>query len=140
MDKIKEFIKAICLDLFIPEPSIVYVDRFEQSKTMRMAVDYDSRYIMIRKDVKIDLDSYFDLAHELRHIYQMETGDFSKDDYILRENTDLATYNQQPLEVDAHAYAAIMMIKLFHVKPLWQGFDPDTIMLIEERIKELLDD
>lgn len=137
---IDKFIDYICLDLFITKPEIRYVDSFVQSPTMRMAVDIEERVILIKNNIDIDLDFFFDLAHELRHVYQIDCGYFRKEDYVQRQDSTLEEYNKQTFEIDAHAYAAIMMQEVFHVKPLWQGFDSETIELINERIMEILED
>lgn len=134
-EAIKKIIHDICLELFIPEPMITYIEEFPESKTMRMGITPDGTILTIKKGLMIDADFIFDLAHELRHIWQIHEGLLTE--YIPRTSASLEEYNQQSAEVDAHAYAALFMEINFGLRPLFQCFYPETARMITDRMEEI---
>lgn len=136
-DLVKKIIEDICFDFFVPVPQIIYVDDFQESKTLRMAISNDGKTLLIKKNLEKDADFLFDLAHELRHLYQIHEG--LMDNYIPRSQLSLEDYNKQFQEIDAHAFAAIFMEVQFGIKPLFTCFNQETKNLIEDRKKEILE-
>lgn len=47
-------------------------------------------------------------------------------------------YNQQLAEVDANAFASIVMIDWFGLNPQWDGMNGETVRMIEEKRGEIL--
>ena len=72
---------------------------------------------------------FFAIAHELRHAYQLE-NDRSLHDYHTSDQLDIDEYNAQPLEVDANAFAAVVMAEFFGISP--------QFLNMPERIRQLI--
>lgn len=136
MKEIYRFINFICRDLNIKKPKKVEFGRL-QTNTMLASYNYKKDVITIKKDYQDIRDLYFSIAHELRHKYQIDRKMFDFKDYKLSDNIDLKTYNLQPQEIDANAYASLIMMSLFGVKPLFNGLDEDIKKAINKRIDEL---
>lgn len=133
---INNFIKDVCTILNINIPKISFNTSDFTSKTMIMACKENTIYLKPEPN-KFDYDYYFGVAHELRHLWQIENDEeFYFSDYKPREQCDsIRQYNMQPAEIDAHAFAKIIMVDLFNVTPLFNGFDKDIIDMIDDRIE-----
>lgn len=88
--------------------------------------------ITLRKRYDNDLDYCFALAHELRHKWQLEKG------YITEYKNsskfkNIEEYNNQEIELDAHAFAYAYIAIWYGVEPKFNGLSKDTI----EKIKTL---
>ena len=136
MKEIYQFVKLICNDLKIKKPKVEFGKL--QTNTMLASYNYKKDIITIKKDYEDIRDLYFSIAHELRHKYQVDRKIFDFDDYKLSDNIDLKNYNLQPQEIDANAYAALIMMSLFSVKPLFKGLDDDVKKEINKRIDKLI--
>ena len=80
------------------------ITRFKGRKiTIFLRDDYDKPYV-----------EYFAVAHELRHIWQYISG-FSLDDYKERSELSVDQYNKQFLEIDANAFAQLMLSRYLHI-------------------------
>lgn len=124
----QEFILAICDVLNITPPTILYDTSNFQTDTMMAQCSPDGSTIYLKKYDKPNPDQFFSIAHELRHIWQMKNNEqlyFSKYKPI-----DMCTsgeeYNLQIAELDANAFAGLVMIDFFHLKPLFEGI-PDSV-------------
>ena len=136
MKDIYRFINFICKDLKIKKPKKVEFGRL-QTNTMLASYNYKKDVITIKKEYQDKRDLYFAIAHELRHKYQIVRKIYDFNNYKLSDNIDLKTYNLQPQEIDANAYAALIMMSTFGVKPLLNGLDKDVKEKINKRIDEL---
>lgn len=136
MKEIYQFINFICKDLKIKKPKKIEFGRL-QTNTMLASYNYKKDVITIKKDYQDIRDLYFSIAHELRHKYQIDRKMFDFEDYKLSDVIDLKAYNLQPQEIDANAYAALIMMSTFGVKPLLNGLDKDVKEKINKRIDEL---
>ena len=47
-------------------------------------------------------------------------------------------YNLQKEEIDANAYACVVMMDMFGIKPLFNGLDDEVINKIWERAEEIV--
>ena len=74
-------------------------------------------------------DYFFVLAHESRHIYQLDTNRYKKT-YIMRHNTDLKNYNEQKPELEANAYAYAMCYIFLKNLPTFEGLEESTRLKI----------
>lgn len=63
-----------------------------------------------------DVDMAFAIAHELRHKYQIDTHVFDFDNYKTSNELSIREYNLQNEEVDANAYAYIVLMDFFKLK------------------------
>ena len=91
---------------------------------------------MIRNDIEISEELFFALAHELRHAYQIASGE-SLEEYRTSDRISIEQYNLQPLEVDANAFGALIMSDFFGTVPQFRNM-PDTVRkAIKDRMKQL---
>lgn len=135
---IEEYIAKICdiLDIDIPQISFD-ASNFPTETTLALC-DTKNYTICIRPENQ-GLDLFFSISHELRHLWQLEEDEtYYFDSYISSDKTDVESYNLQVAEIDANAFASIMMTKFFHVKPLWSGMPSSVVDAINLRIKEIV--
>jgi len=136
----EEFINIVCDNLGIDPPQIVREpDEVFPNDTMPAMLTQDGKKLGLRKNIGNEFDAYFSVAHELRHVWQINKKPYLLDGYRLREECyDLDEYCLQDAEIDANAYAAIVMTDLFRVKPLFQGYSERVKDAINIRIKEII--
>lgn len=135
---INDFIKFICKELNIECPEISYDESKLIGETMLALYDGEKIYL---KNKEIDPDTLFAIAHELRHAWQIKNNEeYFLGNYKNRMETDIESYNMQIAEIDANAFATIIMIDIFKIKPLFQGMTEKTIKTIEKRIGEIIEE
>ena len=137
---IKEFITDVCELLEIRVPKISYdTTHFATSTTMAQCKP-TANIIYLTKIDKPNPDYVFSIAHELRHIYQYQTDEqFYLSGYKPSNKcSSVEEYNLQIAEVDANAFASIIMTDFFSMKPQWNGLSDRVINAIKSRIKFLL--
>lgn len=134
-----KFIKEICKELNIPIPTISFDTSGFTSDTMIAQYSSAKNVIYIKKFEEINFDILFAVTHELRHIWQIRT---SESFYMNNYTTSISVedYNRQIAEIDANAYAGLVMINLFGVKPLFHGLPSDIVEMIYNRMEEIEDD
>ncbi|MFR5022831.1 MAG: hypothetical protein ACLUCA_11185 [Mediterraneibacter gnavus] len=136
---IHDFIKNICDILDIPTPLISHNTSNFPTETMLAQVDSLGNTIYIRKFDKPNPDLFFSVAHELRHVWQIR---YHKKEYLSSyESMDILKstkqYNLQLAEIDANAFAYIVMVDFFGIKPLFRGLSDDVKLKIMERVNEI---
>lgn len=131
---INHFIRDVCELLGILPPEISFdTSTFPTSSTLAQARK-DGKLIKVRK--KNNPDMYFAVAHELRHIWQIRNGwDFSE--YKQSDTISDEEYNLQPAELDAQAFAKIVMVEFFHITPLFKGLPKSVVAQINKRANEI---
>ena len=136
---IHDFINDVCDILKISVPHISFDTSNFQSETMMAQIDPEGTTIYLRKFDKPNPDQFFSIAHELRHSWQIQTdNEWYFSDYKPRELCSwVEEYNLQFAEIDAHAFAGIVMEELFHLKPLFQGLSEGVKSKIYDRIEHL---
>ena len=92
--------------------------------------------ILIRNDIGVTPELFFAIAHELRHAYQLE-NDRSLHDYRTSDQLDIDEYNAQPLEVDANAFAAVVMAEFFGISPQFLNMPESIRQLIYVRKRQI---
>ena len=133
---LNEFIIEICNLLNISIPVVSFdTSHFESSTTMAQC-NSSGTTIYLRKLEKLNPDYLFSVAHELRHIWQIRTN---KDIYFSNYKTvkqckNLDEYNLQPAEIDSNAFAGLIMIEFFHIKPLFSNMSKNVIARVSERM------
>lgn len=136
---ITEFIEDVCHELEISVPKISYDTSVLLSETMMALCDGETIYI--RKKDKPDPDTLFAIAHELRHLWQIKYHENEyMSDYKDRSVLDVEEYNLQIAEIDANAYAAIVMEFMVGLKPLFNGMSAEVVAKIQARKLEILAD
>ena len=137
---IEEFITDICDLLDIPVPSISYDTSHFPTETTMAQCELISNTICLNKLDKPNPDYLFAIAHELRHIFQYQNDEqFYLSNYKTSDNcSSVEEYNLQIAEVDANAFASIVMVEYFHMQPQWNGLSNKVIDAINDRINFLL--
>ena len=133
---IDRFIKEICRELNISIPTISFDTTNFTTETMIAQCDPENNIIYIKKFNQVNLDVLFAIAHELRHLWQINT---SESFYTTHYSTSVSIedYNKQIAEVDANAYAGLVMMDLFNVTPLFKGLSKDVVKMICDRMREI---
>lgn len=136
---IYDFISDVCDILNIPVPSVYFDTSNFPTDTMMAQCCIDDSIIYLKKYDKPNPDQLFSIAHELRHIWQMQND---KQLYFSTyKPIDLCSsveeYNIQIAELDANAFAGIVMIEFFHLKPLFEGVPDSVKSKIFERMEYL---
>ena len=136
---IHEFINDVCDILNISVPAISFDTSNFQSDTMMAQIDSSGTTIYLKKLSKPNPDQFFSVAHELRHKWQIQTDkEWYFSDYKPRELcSSVEEYNLQFAEIDAHAFAGIVMEGFFHLKPLFQGLSDVAKDKIYNRMKQI---
>lgn len=140
MQIIEEYIKAICMELEISIPKVSYdVSKFP-TDTMMAMVTRDVMYIKKPKNgTKVNADLLFSIAHELRHIWQIDTDEqYFMQNYKGSSELDVESYNMQLAEIDANAYACLVMMDEFGVKPQFNGLSERVRKAIYDRVEWIL--
>ena len=137
---LNSYISEVCSILNIPAPSISFDISNFTSETMMAQIDSEGNTIYIRKFDNPHPDQFFAIAHELRHKWQMQTDkDLYFSDYLPREKCSSAEeYNLQPAELDANAFAGIIMEEFFNLKPLFQGLSNKIKARIYTRMEHII--
>ena len=125
---IQDFINDVCDILNISVPIVSFDVSNFQTETMLAQIDSSGTTIYLKKFDKPNPDQFFSIAHELRHKWQIQTDkELYFSDYKPRELcASTEEYNSQLAEIDAHAFAGIVMEEFFHLKPLFHGL-PDSV-------------
>ena len=134
---IKTFVHDVCDILRVEMPSISFDTSNFLSSTMMAQVDLKKSILYIRKSKRVTPDYFFAIAHELRHIWQYQNDEqyYLSNYRTSNKCKSVEEYNLQIAEVDANAFAAIIMIEEFHLCPQWKGLSDKVVSAIEKRIK-----
>lgn len=137
---IEEFITDVCELLEIEVPKISYDTSHFLTKTTMAQCEPETNTIYLNKIDKPNPDYVFSIAHELRHIYQYQTDEeFYLSGYKPSNKcSSIEEYNLQIAEVDANAFASIVITDFLSLKPQWYGLSDKVIDIIEKQIKFIL--
>jgi hypothetical protein len=106
-------------------PKHTYVIRFDWG----LLTDWDENDLFF---------GLFALAHELRHMWQYETGKIKNDMWNGVINTWSLHYNDQPAELDAQLYAYdaySRLFKTFKIDQEWRTITIDAARALERRLQ-----
>lgn len=137
MKDIYKFIKVICNDLKIKKPKVQVTKSFI-SNTQLASYDPSREIITIKKEYENMYDVCFAISHELRHKYQIDYKLFDFKNYKSNSQTTSIEYNLQPEELDANAYAYLIMMSAFGVEAKFNGVDQTVISAIKKRAIEIM--
>lgn len=132
------FIRDISAELGIPVPQVVHRDRL-LTGTMLAMISSDGTELVLRRNAPKGADLYFSIAHELRHGWQIAHPELGlMAGYKDRSECGIVEeYNLQAAELDANAYAAIVMERDFGLKALFQGLPEAVREAIRLRASEI---
>ena len=136
---INEYIKNVCEILKITPPDISYDISHFPTKTTLAQCSSDGTTIYLRHITLSNPDDVFAIAHELRHIWQIR-NDYDEyfTNYKTSDEIGVEAYNNQLAEIDANAFATIIMTDLFKLRPLYNGLSKRTVDNIMARIDIVL--
>lgn len=139
---IYKFVDIICNNLKIKKPRIQIKHGTFVSGTALAAYDYKNKKIAINDPETYEnkADLLFAIAHELRHKYQIDHDMFDFENYKTSRELTTEEYNLQKEEIDANAYAYIVMADLFGIKPLFNGMPTKVVRGIEKKVDEIVNE
>lgn len=137
LDAINEFIDFICEDLEISKPKIEWNSKEFVSGTQQAIYNYKDDIIYLKKKYETGMDLYFAITHELRHKYQIANKMFDPDKYKYLDEVSFNDYQKQFVEIDANAYASLIMISVFKRQPLFNGFNDEIKNMIFTRMENI---
>lgn len=138
----KAAVRWNCRILNVPEPIIRAVDPAElQTKTTRCALSLDGSRIAISQDFINSnpgtAEVWLALSHECRHIWQIHHTEYMSS-YKPSSALSVSEYNQQAAEIDAWAWAVVVLSDRFGVRPtLEENLGVDVWLRIVERANEI---
>lgn len=146
-----EFLKTVdtilrfnCSLLSVPLPSVRIAEPSEfATVTTKCAVSSTSDELLINKQfAESNADTIFlwlSLSHECRHIWQAKNSADMLKSYKTSADVQLQDYNEQVAEVDAWAWAVIVLTDKFHVRPtLEKNFGAKLWAQIQERARQIV--
>lgn len=144
-----EFLKTVdtvlrsnCSFLSVPLPSVRIAEPSEfATVTTKCAVSSTGDELLINKQfAESNADTIFlwlTLSHECRHIWQVFNANMFND-YKPSSNLSNRDYNAQMEEVDAWAWAVVVVGNRFGVRPtLEKNFGADVWTQIQERARQI---
>lgn len=110
-----------------------------ETETTRAALSEDGAVLAINDDIKMsEQDIWLAVSHEMRHVWQIETGYLRRAEYKAASETGSEEYNMQPEEIDAHAWALLAMANIYGVVPRYEDVVGKEISeRITERAREI---
>lgn len=136
---IYDFINDVCDILNISVPSISFDTSNFPTDTMMAQCSPNGSTIFLKRCNRPNPNQFFSIAHELRHVWQIQNDEELY--FSAYKPIDLChsieEYNLQPAELDANAFAGLIMMNFFQLKPLFEGIPSSVKSRIFERIEYL---
>lgn len=131
-----DFINDVCNMLKIEPPDISYDTSNFQTDTTLAQTKSDGSTIYIRLLPTAKPELFLSISHELRHVWQirLHPEKYLKNYKTRDDCTSLVEYNLQLAEIDANAFASIVMMKFFKMKPIFKEFPKTVRAAINKRI------
>lgn len=137
-----EFIEIVCSNLKITTLIVEEVLFLHTPTQLAEYIPADN--VLKYRMGKMPLDIMFAIAHELRHKWQMENCPEIFQNYINSTDTDIEQYNLQynlqSAEIDANAYAMVIMESGFGVTPQFKGLSEKIKKKILSRANEIVEE
>ena len=134
---INGYIRTLCNMLQIPMPQVFYNDR-ELAEGEHAKLTPDGKRLFLRKLKTPSLDQLFAAAFELRRSWQRKTDEqLYFGEYHPREELSLRDFAIQPAEVDANAFAAVVVSAFFGVEPVFDELPGAARSKIDRRCEEI---
>ena len=137
------FLNLGLTDIDKPDILILSPEKFDPP-TMKACVSSNGKTLLVN-DRMLELtpmDTVWVVSHECRHIWQYKNAPEIIENYVPRDAaTDLTEYNLQQAEIDANAWACLVLGDLFHQRPLLENAVGEEVWAkIQERMKEIKKD
>lgn len=141
IEQIKTFANEICNTLGIPCPKILLSklpsDMFAAYEPYEYAIYIDPKKCYDNKG-RIKIEFFIAVSHELRHAYQYKNNLSCIAEYKERKYFDnTESYNLQPAEIDANAFAEIVIVDYFGLQVLWQNYSQKVRNEISNRVSQI---
>lgn len=133
-----EFIEIVCSNLKITKPIVEEVLFLHTPTQLAEYVPADN--VLKYRIGKISLDIMFAIAHELRHKWQAENCPEIFQDYVNSTEINADQYNLQNAEIDANAYAMVIMESGFGITPQFKGLSEKVKKKISLRANEIVEE
>lgn len=139
---LESLIELVAEELGITPPRLHMADG-SHTTTKKAWIKMPAQELFIKPNLPLN-EAVLVVAHELRHLYQLENGRYTDelgdaDNYIdSGENTTL--YALQACEVDANAFAEIVCESVLGLRPLWKPYPQEVKKAIAKRKQEILRD
>ena len=136
---IQNFINDLCDILKISTPAISYDTSNFPTTTMMAQLSPSGKTLYLRRYDEPNADQFFSIAHELRHAWQIQNDkQFYFSTYKpVNLMSSIEEYNLQIAEIDANAFAYIVMVDFFGMKPLFHGLSDNVKSRILDRVEYL---
>lgn len=132
----RDIARVLCRQLEIKMPKIEVGDIPFATETTLAAYIPEEDKIILRSDEETP-DSLFALAHEIRHVWQSVWQPDIFAEYKQSADMPVEAYNLQHAEIDANAYAAMVMVTITGLTPLFNGLSERAIEKIWQRAREI---
>ncbi len=134
---INGYIRTLCNMLQLPMPQVFYNDH-ELAVEIHAKLTTDGKRLFLRKLKTPSLDQLFAAASELRRAWQRKTDEpLYFGEYKSREELSLREFATQPSEVDANAFAAVIVSAFFGVEPVFDDLPGAARSKIDRRCEEI---
>lgn len=131
-----QFARQVCRLLKIQLPTFRRNASFD-SHTQLAAMDVRDNVLYLGK-CSDPRDMFYAISHELRHRWQY-LHHWSISSHIGSTELSVEEYNLQPEEIDAHAFAVVVMRSL-GCEPLLNGLPADVKSMIHARADKIFHD
>ena len=134
---INGYIRTLCNMLQLPMPQVFYNDH-ELAEGIHAKLTPDGKRLFLRKLKTPSLDQLFAAASELRREWQRKTdAQLYFGEHKSREELSLRDFAVQPSEVDANAFAAVVVSAFFGVEPVFDDLPGAARSKIDRRCEEI---
>ena len=139
---LERLIELVAEELEITPPRLHTADK-SYTTTKKAWIKMPARELFIKPNLPLN-EAVLVVAHELRHLYQLENKLYkdeigSADNYI-DSGKNMALYALQACEVDANAFAEIVCEDVLGLLPLWKPYPQEVKKAIAKRKQEILRD
>lgn len=141
--EIEKFIEYCCKELGIGALPFDFDLEHEDKKVLAQLI-YDEEKkpdrLSLSENFIVPFDLYYQLAKELRRVWQLEKRPHLLFGYKEAHLLDFEEFHLQKAEVDAHAFASVVVMDKCHITPLFEGLTVKTVAAIRHRILEIVDE
>lgn len=105
--------------------------------TTLAAMSADGRRLAIKSTITDERTIWFAVSHEMRHAWQIKhSTDFSS--YKTANESGKLEYNSQEAEIDAHAWACIVINNVFKLQPMLDSLGKELADMVANRSEEII--
>lgn len=139
---IEKAVEFNCKMLSVKKPEVNYLNSTNfLSPTTQAAISEDFSSLGINTDIDFSvLDIWFVISHEIRHLWQSKNKLYLSD-YNSVNKLETKKYNEQNAEIDAHAWAIVVVTNLFGMRPTLEvNLGKEIWQKISDRAEKISDE